>query len=314
MKVLAKTGRDNLALVYIAKTDSGNLIEFVESLQPPIPRKKKWVLIVSTLFGCPVACRLCDAGSYYQGKLSKSNIISQIDFLVKKRYPDRKIPVEKFKIQFARLGEPSLNQNVLRVLECLPELYEAPGLLPSLSTVAPHGTDEFFRNLLEIKKQYFKHRFQFQFSIHTTDESLRDWLIPIRKWSFQKMADYGTEFYNDGCSKISLNFALSNSGSINPNILLKFFDPNIFIIKVTPVNPTYQATRNNITSAISHKEGDGIVKELRGAGYDVIVSIGEFEENLIGSNCGQYITSFNRTQKKINDAYSYKIQFLDEQS
>ena len=66
MKVLAKTGKDDLAVVYIAKTNSGKLIEFVESLQPPIPREKKWVLIVSTLFGCPVACRLCDAGSYYQ--------------------------------------------------------------------------------------------------------------------------------------------------------------------------------------------------------------------------------------------------------
>ena len=314
MKVLAKTGKDNLALVYIAKTDSGNLIEFVESLQPPIPREKKWVLIISTLFGCPVACRLCDAGSYYQGKLSKGDIISQIDFLVKKRYPDRKIPVEKFKIQFARLGEPSFNQNVLGVLECLPELYEAHGLLPSLSTVAPYGTDEFFRNLLEIKKKYFKHRFQFQFSIHTTDESLRNWLIPIKKWGFQKMAEYGTKFYDDGCSKISLNFALSNGGSIDPNILLKFFDPNIFIIKVTPVNPTYQATRNNITSAILHREGADIVKGLRNAGYDVIVSIGESEENLIGSNCGQYITAFNRTQKKVNDAYSYKMQFLDVQS
>ena len=311
MKVLAKTGKDDLAFVYIAETDSGKLIEFVESLQPPIPREKKWILIVSTLFGCPVACRLCDAGNYYQGKLSKNDIISQIDFLVNKRYPDRKIPVEKFKIQFARLGEPSFNHNVLRALECLPELYEAPGLLPSLSTVAPQGTDNFFRNLLEIKKKHFKHRFQFQFSIHTTDESLRDWLIPVRKWSFKKMAVYGTEFYNDGCSKISLNFALSNGGLIDPNILLNFFDPNIFIIKVTPVNPTYQATKNNITSAIPYRKGDDTVKYLRDAGYDVIVSIGEFEENLIGSNCGQYITSFNRAQKKIKDAYSYKMQYLD---
>ena len=220
MKVIAKTGKDDLAFVYIAKTDSGKLIEFVESLQPPIPREKKWVLILSTLFGCPVACRLCDAGSHYLGKLSKNDIISQIDFLVKKRYPDRKIPVEKFKIQFARLGEPSYNHNVLDVLENLPELYDSPGLLPSLSTVAPNGNDRFFGELLEIKKKYFRNRFQFQFSIHTTDEKHRDWLIPTKKWSFQKMAEYGTAFYNDGCSKISLNFALSNGVSIDPDILL----------------------------------------------------------------------------------------------
>ena len=200
---------------------------------------------------------------------------------------------------------------MLKVLECLPELYEAPGLMPSISNIAPYGTDNFFKDLLEIKKKYFKQRFQFQFSIHTTDEKLRDWLIPIRKWSFQKMADYGSEFYNDGCSKISLNFALSNGGTIDTNILLKFFDPNIFIIKVTPVNPTYQATKNNITSAIPCQNGDDTVKNLRDAGYDVIVSIGEFEENLIGSNCGQYITAFNRTQNKIKDAYSYEMHYLD---
>jgi len=311
MKVLAKTGKDDLAVVYVAKTNSGKLVEFVESLQPPIPRKKKWVLIVSTLYGCPVACRLCDAGSCYQGKLSKEEIISQIDFLVKKRYPDRIIPVEKFKIQFARLGEPSFNQNVLKVLKCLPELYETPGLLPSLSTVAPLGSDKFFNKLLEIKKKYFKHRFQFQFSIHTTDEEQRDWLIPIKKWGFQKMAEYGTAFYNDGCSKISLNFALSNGGTVNPDILLKYFDPKIFIIKVTPVNPTHQAIKNNIISAISHQNGNNTISSLRDAGYEVIVSIGELEENLIGSNCGQYITAFNRAQKKMKDAYSYEMQYLD---
>jgi 23S rRNA (adenine2503-C2)-methyltransferase len=29
---------------------------------------------------------------------------------------------------------------------------------------------------------------------------------------------------------------------------------------------------------------------MRSAGYDVILSIGEVEENRIGSNCGQYVT------------------------
>jgi len=30
-------------------------------------------------------------------------------------------------------------------------------------------------------------------------------------------------------------------------------------------------------------------KQLRGTGYEVIVSVGELEENKIGSNCGQYL-------------------------
>ena len=117
MKIIASTGRDDVATVYIAEMAGERLIEFVESVQPPIPREVKWVLLVSTMYGCPVGCMMCDAGGYYQGKPTREEIFEQIDFLVYKRYPDGNVPTEQFKIQFARMGEPSLNQNVLDVLE-----------------------------------------------------------------------------------------------------------------------------------------------------------------------------------------------------
>ena len=71
MRIIGKTGREDIALVYLAETKEGKLVEFVESVQPPIPRDEKWVLIVSTLYGCPVGCLFCDAGGWYDGKLSK---------------------------------------------------------------------------------------------------------------------------------------------------------------------------------------------------------------------------------------------------
>ena len=86
MKIVAKAGSEDIAIVYIADMDPGNdrenerLVEFVESLQPPIPRREKWVLIISTLYGCPVGCSFCDAGIHYGGKLSKDDMLSQIDF------------------------------------------------------------------------------------------------------------------------------------------------------------------------------------------------------------------------------------------
>ena len=71
MEIIASSGRDDIAVVYIGKMRNGHLAEFVESVQPPVPRKKKWVLIVSSLFGCPIGCTFCDAGITYNGKLSK---------------------------------------------------------------------------------------------------------------------------------------------------------------------------------------------------------------------------------------------------
>jgi 23S rRNA (adenine2503-C2)-methyltransferase len=84
---------------------------------------------------------------------------------------------------------------VLDVLEQLPRRYNAPGLMPSISTIAPHGVDAFFEGLLDVKNRlYSNRRFQFQYSIHTTDVALRDKLIPVRKWSFAQMAAYGERF------------------------------------------------------------------------------------------------------------------------
>ncbi len=309
MKVIAKTGKESIAVVYIAAMENKKLIEFVESVQPPLPREEKWVLIVSTLYGCPVGCRFCDAGSYYSGKLSAEDIISQIDYMIINRFPNRRVPVQKFKIQFARMGEPAFNQNVLDVLEELPKIYDAPGLLPALSTVAPAGTDGFFDKLLEIKEKTYRRRFQLQFSIHTTDMGKRDWVIPIKKWNFKRIAEYGNVFYEKGGRKITLNFALGKGMPIDPDILLHYFNPKKFLIKITPINPTYQATVNKMSSTIlSDKKNYDVIDRLREVGYNVILSIGELEENYIGSNCGQHITNYLRERESIKGGYTYPLQ------
>ena len=166
IEVLEEYGREDLAKVYVAsmRGDKEHLVEFVESVQSPIPRDKKWVLIVSTLYGCPVGCKMCDAGGEYKGKLTADEILAEIDFLVRKRFPDGKIPIPKFKIQFARMGDPAFNSDVLTVLERLPNIYDAPGLLPSISTVGPKNSEEFLEKLLDIKNRFYRNgKFQLQF-------------------------------------------------------------------------------------------------------------------------------------------------------
>ncbi len=308
MRVIAKAGNDDIATVYVAEMSNGERIEFAESIQPPILRDDKWVLCVSTLYGCPGACRMCDAGGHFRGKLSFDDIISQIDYLIDTRYPSRKIPAGKFKIQFARMGEPALNDAVLDVLESLLTRYNAPGLMPSISTVAPDGCDSFFDRLLRIKNELYSRRFQLQFSIHTTDESFRDWLIPIRKWDFAAISEYGERFRRDGERKITLNFALARNAPIDTDILLSHFDPLKYIIKLTPLNPTDRARKSGLESLIqSRDEHIEIVDKLRDAGYEVLVSIGEFEENRIGSNCGQYVGRCENNSDAKNDAYTYPL-------
>ncbi|MEW5869656.1 MAG: radical SAM protein [Chloroflexota bacterium] len=318
MKVIASAGREDVAVVYIGELEGGHLVEFVEALQPPAPREQKWVLLVSTMFGCPIGCMMCDAGGFYQGKPSVEEIFAQVDYLVRKRYPDGRVPARQFKIQFARMGEPALNPHLLTVLEELPRRYHAPGLMPSISTVAPAGAGRFFERLLEIKQaQYAGGHFQFQFSLHTTDPARRDQIIPVKKWSFRQMAEYGERFYSPGDRKITLNFALAQGMPVEAQVLRQYFSPEKFLVKITPLNPTYRAEQNRLASYIdpgAAREEYEIVESLRAAGYQVIVSIGEVEENYIGSNCGQYIRTHLNANQPIRDGYTYEVlqQPVDE--
>jgi 23S rRNA (adenine2503-C2)-methyltransferase len=313
MKTVASTGREDIAVVYILDLGEDRLVECVDALQPPLPIQDKWVLLVSTMFGCPVRCKMCDAGGFYAGKLTSEEIFAQIDYLIERRFPDRHIPSRQFKIQFARMGEPALNPAVLDVLEQLPFRYHAPGFMPSISTIAPKGAEEFLERLLEIKQAMYPNgMFQFQFSLHTTDPALRDEIIPVRKWSFAQMAEYGERFYQPGDRKITLNFALAQGNPLDAEVLRRSFTPDKFLVKITPLNPTHRAQEHQLDSYISTDPSTEseyqVISHLRAAGYQVIVSIGEVEENRIGSNCGQYLRRHLEAQRVLEGGYTYDIQ------
>lgn len=312
MRVFAVTGTPDIAEVFMADMGQERMVEFVEALQPPFSRDERWILMVSTLYGCPVKCLICDAGGSYRGKPTAEEILRQIDHMVYRWYPDGRVPASKFKIQFARMGEPALNMAVLDVLEQLPRRYQAPGLLPSISTIAPHGVDSFFEGLLEVKNRLYSNgRFQFQYSLHTTDMPLRNTLIPVRKWSFSQMAAYGERFFRFGDRKITLNFALAEGMPVEPEVMLRYFDPERYLVKITPVNPTCRAVQNGLSTHIDPyrpETGQAVAQSLMAAGYDVIISIGEVEENAIGSNCGQYVLKYMESQNPLEDGYKYEVK------
>lgn len=297
MIVEREFGDDALARVYVARMrveDPASLVEFVESLQPPLPREKKWVLIVSSLFGCPAGCKMCDAGGGYRGRLTADEIIEQITFLVGHRYPDLRVPVPRFKIQFARMGEPLYNPALPEVLERLPGILDAPGLEPCLSTIAPRSCEPMLETIREIKDRLYPGgRFQMQFSIHSTDEAARERLLPVPRWDLARIAEYGRRFHRPGDKLITLNFTVIEGMPIDATLLRRHFDPTRFLVKLTPLNPTERALANGLRSGfdpLRPESANPLVRDLEQEGFSVIVSIGELRENQIGSNCGQFVT------------------------
>jgi 23S rRNA (adenine2503-C2)-methyltransferase len=308
LDIVAKFGRDDLAVLYVAKNDS-LFLEFVESLQPPIPREEKWVLIISTMYGCPVRCSMCDAGTYYKGRISEKVMLQQIEHMVSQRFPNGEVPVKKFKVQFARMGEPALNPEVLSVMKKLPEKYHAPGLMPCISTIAPAKAIKFMDEMQTIKNRLYSNgHFQLQFSIHSTNETVRKKVIPYDIWSLEEIATYGETFWQPGDRKITLNFAAERNNPLEPEVLGEIFDPKKFFIKITPINPTEVVKAHSIQSFISPEEGEFAkqkIKEIEKHGFEVLLSIGELEENQIGSNCGQHAVKFQDGTYSISSYQEY---------
>lgn len=293
LEIVERRGHDGVATVRVARLPDGTRLECVDSVQPPVPRSEKWVLIVSTLKGCPVSCPICDAGGSYSGRLSAEEIMAQVDCMVRERFPDGRVPVGKLKVQFARMGDPAMNPAVLQVLQELPARYDAPGLMPCISTIAPSGCEEFMEALADIKRRlYSDGRFQMQFSIHTTCESSRRRLVPSSTWSFRKMASWGQRFRDRGDRKITLNFAPVRGFPLEPGELAEIFEPDDHMVKLTPVNPTAKALYSGMRGVIDPRrpaEAKAVADGFAAVGYETLVSIGELEENRIGSNCGMYV-------------------------
>jgi 23S rRNA (adenine2503-C2)-methyltransferase len=198
------------------------------------------------------------------------------------------------------------------VLEKLPGRYDASGLLPCLSTIAPCGSENFLDRLADLKqRRYPGGRFQMQFSLHTTDPSVRDRLMPLPKWSFSRIAEYGNGFFSPGDRRIALNFALMQHVPVDPKIVAEYFDPRLFLIKITPMNPTYAAVHHGLSSVSADLLDSGtlaLAGELRSLGFEVIVSVGETAEDRIGSNCGQYVTRHLASKAALGTAYTESIQ------
>jgi len=296
MKILSEQGNPELASVFIGELDDGHKIEFVESIQPPRTKQDKWVNVISTMVGCPVACKMCDAGGGFARHLTASELQEQIDILAHSKFPEGKVNSRLWKIQLARMGEPTLNPDVLNFLRQLSEKNHE-NLVISLSTVGPATCAPFIQELKKIKDDGFQGRFQLQFSIHSTDDETRRRLIPIRSLTLPEIAALGRQFRNTSDKKITLNFIVMKDVPIDAERIARLFDGDNFLIKLTPLNPTYRAQYHKIQPGFDPEKPETIQKlisNFEARGFDVILSIGELEENQIGSNCGQYLETLKQ--------------------
>ena len=298
LKIIKLSGEPEVAEVAVAqfRDDPRFMLEIVDGLAPPLTRAEKWIINLSTQFGCPVGCPFCDAGVTYVGNPTTNELLDQVRWALS-RHPDMISRCRKLKVHFARMGEPALNDAVLEALSRLPAEVNSTELWACLATVAPRGRRQWFEELLAIKRRLYHGRFQLQFSVQATDVADRKRLIPIPHWTLEEIADYGRRFFAPGDRTVVLNFALAQGVVLDTALLRRLFKPACFAIKITPVNPTERGTINGIETVLRSARASQIAavcQSLLSYGFDVIESVGDGREDRIGSNCGQSVRALTK--------------------
>jgi len=177
-------------------------------------------------------------------------------------------------------------------------------LHPVVSTMMPRAISTFklkeyvFDWIHDIKNTRMKGEAGFQISINSTDEKERREMFSGNAHSLSeisrvmRMVFHLNGGYLSG-RKITLNFAVAD-WEINPDVLLRHFSPDKYIIKLTPMHKTVKAIENGVET---QGEYDTIYpyetheEELKKAGYDVLVFVASKEEDLGRITCGNAILS-----------------------
>lgn len=258
-----------------------------------LPLTEKWVVTISTQYGCSMGCAFCDVPKVGIGiNATERDLIDQV-LAVVKLHPEIKT-TKRLNVHFARMGEPTWNPNVLDATKWMHEhLNSEYNVHPVVSTMMPKDNEwlkNFVHTWMRIKNRLYQGNAGLQLSINSTNEDQRNNMFRGHACSLSEIKDIMYGIIPNG-RKITLNFAVADY-EIDPKVLLRYFSPKDYLVKLTPMHKTKAAiahslrTEGDYTTYYPYEEHE---KELREAGYDVIVFIASKEEDESMITCGNAI-------------------------
>ena len=265
-----------------------------------MPLTEKWVITISTQYGCSMNCKFCDVPKVGAGHNATLNDLCDQILTSIRQHPEVK-HTKRLNIHFARMGEPTWNNSVLSCGKMIKNLIK-PRLgnsivHPVISTMLPKGNKSLFAFLVEwvhIKNVVFKGNAGLQFSINSTDNAQRDYLFSGNSLSLEEIANIGRRLPMPKGRKYALNFALADDSIINGKRLRELFDPEKFMCKITPLHRTASCEQNGIITTDGYElftPYKAVEEDLKANGFDVIVFIPSYDEDNGLITCGNAILS-----------------------
>ena len=141
----------------------------------PMPLTEKWVITISTQYGCSMGCKFCDVPKVGIGRNATFNDLKGEVLTAIKQHPEVK-HTKRLNIHYARMGEPTWNANVLlHAISVKKDIEPFIGdslVHPVISTMLPKRNKKLVEFLHKwcyyIKNELYKGDAGLQFSINTT--------------------------------------------------------------------------------------------------------------------------------------------------
>jgi len=265
-----------------------------------MPLTEKWVITTSTQYGCSMNCKFCDVPKVGKGlNATKQDLTNQVINGLK-LHPEI-LATKRLNIHYARMGEPTFNFNVINhangLLKEVRPYINRSHVHPVVSTMLPRKNKrliEFLQDWCEIKNLKFRGSAGLQFSINSTCDKQREEMFSGNSLTLDEISQIGYILPDPIGRKYTLNFALADHYEINAEKLIKWFNPNKFMVKITPLHLTNNCKENSIETTggynyfTPYKKAEESLKKY---GFDVLVFIPSIEEDESRITCGNAILS-----------------------
>lgn len=263
----------------------------------PMPFSEKWVTTISTQYGCSMKCKFCDVPNVGPGINATVNDMNR-QIAVSILNTDCQY-TKRFNLHYARMGEPTFNFNVIEnafnIKSFIRSFIYADVIHPVVSTMLPKNNKDlevFLFDWCEVKNKIFNGEAGLQFSINSTSDQQRDDMFNGTSLSLKEISELTSELPYPKGRKYTLNFALADNYEVDADKLLSLFDPDMFIVKITPIHNNTATKINNIETKNGYSCYDIYKKpedDLKAKGFDVIVFVPSIEEDESKITCGNAI-------------------------
>jgi 23S rRNA (adenine2503-C2)-methyltransferase len=270
---------------------------------PCMPLSDKWVITLSTQYGCPMRCTFCDVPNIpFGGNATLSDLWQQL-YKAIRMFPNVGY-TERLNVHFARMGEPTYNQHVLDfavgMYNSKRAIHEITGLRietlhPVLTTSLPKANKNLYDVLMDwcdIKNRVYNGQAGLQISVNSTDERQRDKMFNGMAMTLEEFSKVAHRFPMPIGRKYCLNIAFSTDFIVDAEKLKRLFDPRMFMVKITPIHNNTACRDNGIVTVdgyASYRPYSKLESELKEAGFDVLVFVPSMDEEDGLVTCGNVV-------------------------